>query len=102
MTQSLAVSALLSPYCRTRATSKLDKFFKIQSNSENIWERRAKELLAYILDIPADALRSWESLTRCLTGRYVPGFTPSGVPPNGGPTEGPSWRGLAPMAESLA
>jgi hypothetical protein len=52
----------------------LDKFLGIHSNTENIWEQRAKALLAYEFDIPAHALQSWEHLTRYLTNRYVPAF----------------------------
>jgi hypothetical protein len=52
----------------------LDKFLGIHSNTENIWQQRAKALLAYEFDIPAHALQSWEHLTRYLTNRYVPAF----------------------------
>jgi hypothetical protein len=52
----------------------LDKFLGIHSNTENIWEHRAKALLAYEFDIPAHAVQSWEHLTRYLTNRYVPAF----------------------------
>jgi hypothetical protein len=52
----------------------LDKFLGIHSNTENIWQQRAKALLAYEFDIPAHALQSWEHLTRYLTNRCVPAF----------------------------
>src|ERR1700730_1445179 len=53
----------------------LDEFFGLQSNSPKIWEQRAKALVVHEFNIPADALQSWERLTRYLTGRYVPGFS---------------------------
>jgi hypothetical protein len=53
----------------------LDKFFSLKLNSPNIWEQRAKALLAYKFGIPTDALQWWEHLTRYLTYRYVPGFS---------------------------
>ncbi len=56
----------------------LDKFFGLQSRSENIWEQRAKAFLAYKFNIPAQSLQSWEALTRYLTGCYVPGFSLKG------------------------
>jgi hypothetical protein len=53
----------------------LDKFFSLESNSRNIWEQRAKALLAYRFNILADALQSWEHLCCYLMRRYVPGFS---------------------------
>jgi hypothetical protein len=58
--------------------TELDKFFSLKSNSQNIWEQRAKALLAYKFNIPAYALQSWEHLARYLTHRYVPGFSLKG------------------------
>jgi hypothetical protein len=55
--------------------AELDKFFALKSNSPNIWEQRAKALLAYKFGIPTDALQGWEHLTQYLTNRYVPGFS---------------------------
>jgi len=55
--------------------AELDKFFSLQSNSQNIWEQRAKALLAYKFNIPAHALQSWECLGRYLMHQYVPGFS---------------------------
>ena len=52
----------------------LDNFFGLKSENENIWDLRANALLAYVFGIPDRALQSSESLTRYLTGRYVPGF----------------------------
>jgi hypothetical protein len=54
--------------------TELDKFFSLKSNSQNIWEQRAKALLAYKFNIP----QSWEHLARYLTHRYVPGFSLKG------------------------
>jgi hypothetical protein len=56
----------------------LDKFFGLQPNIENIWEERANALLAYQFDIPVEALKSGERLTRYMIGRYVPGFSLKG------------------------
>ena len=47
----------------------------LQSDCPNIWDQRAKALLAHNYNIPPDVLQSWERLTRYLTGRYVPGFS---------------------------
>jgi hypothetical protein len=52
----------------------LDNFFGLKSENENIWHLRANALLAYVFGIPDRALQLSESLTRYLTGRYVPGF----------------------------
>ena len=52
----------------------LDNFFGLRSENENIWDLRANALLAYVFGIPDRALQSSESLTRYLTGRYVPSF----------------------------
>jgi hypothetical protein len=67
----------------------LDEFFALQSNGKNIWEQRANALLAYQFEIPAQALHSWELLTRYLTGRYVSGFSlkESGKKKHGAPLE---------------
>jgi hypothetical protein len=56
----------------------LDNFFGLKSENENIWDLRANALLAYKFGIPDRALQSSESLTRYLTGRYVPGFKLTG------------------------
>jgi hypothetical protein len=68
------IEAHISKELRARYAA-LDNFFSLESNSPNIWEQRAKALLAHKFGIPTDALQGWEHLTQYLTNRYVPGFS---------------------------
>src|SRR5260370_33647585 len=47
--------------------AELDKVFSLQSNIQNIWEQRARAVLAYRFSSPANAVLSWVGLRRRLT-----------------------------------
>jgi hypothetical protein len=52
-----------------------DRFFGLRSRNANIWEMRAKALIAREFGVDVAEKRWWENLTRRLAVRFVPGFT---------------------------
>jgi hypothetical protein len=52
-----------------------DRFFGLRSDSANIWEMRAKALIACEFGVDVADKRWWTNLTWCLANRFVPGFT---------------------------
>jgi hypothetical protein len=53
----------------------LDELFALTTTSPDIWERRAKALIAYQFDIQPEDPRWWHKLTSYLAQKYVPGFS---------------------------
>ena len=72
----------------------LDKFFGLESSSLDIWERRAKELIAHEFEITIDHPQWWRALTGYLVDAYVPGFslTLPGQRKHGAPQEWDYWQ----------
>jgi hypothetical protein len=54
----------------------LDTFFRLKSDSPDIWERRAKALVAYQFDLQPDCPDQewWLAFTWYLVSRHLPGF----------------------------
>jgi hypothetical protein len=54
----------------------LDTFFRLKSDSPDIWERRAKALVAYQFDLQPDCPDQewWVAFTWYLVSRHLPGF----------------------------
>jgi len=69
----------------------LDRFFNLKSSSPDIWEQRAKALLAYQFDFHSDRSGQewWMEFAYCLACRRMPGFTvkSSGETKRGAPRE---------------
>jgi hypothetical protein len=57
----------------------LDKFFKLNSRSADIWEKRAKALIANQFGVESHDGEWWNRLTWYLAFRYVPGFSIKGT-----------------------
>jgi hypothetical protein len=68
-----------------------DKFFGLKGNGsgDDIWQQRAKALVAYEFDVDLRGSRWWERFTTKLAIRYVSGFSlkGSGQKKHGAPSE---------------
>jgi len=55
--------------------AELDNFFRLRTSGPDIWEQRAKALIAHQFDIHAEDPQWWQKLTWYLARTKVPGFS---------------------------
>jgi len=58
--------------------AELDKFFGLKANGNDIWQQRAKALLARQFNVDLRDPRFWERIATKLALRHVPGFSVKG------------------------